>query len=985
MRKHVFIALTAFFCLAVSANAATLTVTKTADTNDGVCDSDCSLREAIAVSLSGDSIVFASPLFDTQQRITLANQLYVSSKTLTITGRGSLTEISGNDSTRIFQTDGTLTLNDMHLISGRTGTTGNPSNGYGGGILNNGTLTVNRCQILFCTTAGGVTGYGGAIHNIVGKYATINQSYLGFNSLNSSAGYGAAISNEGGLVLMNSVVGSNAGNSPFGNRGVGVYNNPSGTMEIIGSTIFSNTANRTDSLQNLGGGIFNEGLVVMSNSTVSSNSVRLASFGSTTGRGGGIYNTSGSNRLRMTNCTVAQNFAENSGSGIWSDSSIMLANTIVSENSGPINAIIPFGSSINSSYTSSTGSGLLPLAENGGPTPTYALSLSSPARNAGSNCSLTDNGCGTNHPALSTDQRGNAFPRRTGTNVDIGSFEYTPFVTNSNSSGAGSLSQLIADATPGDTILFETAFFSTPRTITGLFSINKNLTIVGPGADLLTIDGNNSGRLLSVTGGATVDLSGIRFTRGRVVPPDASGAGIVVFSASTLNASNIVVDNCSAPNADGGGFFVDGTLNLIDSTVENNSASGSAGIYVEFDRTATLTRTTVRNNTATGSSGGMGNNGTLNFYNSTLSGNTAPLGGGMGNGGFANFANSTSSGKPATSNKGGGIYNNTDATVHLLNTTVTNNQADGFAAAGIWNENSTPTTVRARNTIIAGNISGNGNPIDFTGGLTNLGNNLINNANPGLAPLGNYGGPTATHALLQSSPALNAGDNCVLTANTCGVAHDAYGLDQRGSNALRLIGANVDIGSFERNISFTPATLPSSIQNYTYNQQVTSTRLSGFADGNLAPFTYSVISGSLPPGLALNTSTGAITGSLTQTGAFPFTIKVVDTDGIAGVQAYSIQVFGPTSANVTISGRVLTTEGISLRNATVHLTDSEGRVRTSRSSSFGYYRFEDVEAGRTYVIAVNSKRFTFTPRILTVTEELSNVDLIAQNSPELLR
>lgn len=52
--------------------AATVTVTKIADTNDGVCDSDCSLREAVSASKNGDTIVF-SELFNSPQIILLTN------------------------------------------------------------------------------------------------------------------------------------------------------------------------------------------------------------------------------------------------------------------------------------------------------------------------------------------------------------------------------------------------------------------------------------------------------------------------------------------------------------------------------------------------------------------------------------------------------------------------------------------------------------------------------------------------------------------------------------------------------------------------------------------------------------------------------------------------------------------------------------------------------------------------------------------------
>jgi hypothetical protein len=85
----------------------------------------------------------------------------------------------------------------------------------------------------------------------------------------------------------------------------------------------------------------------------------------------------------------------------------------------------------------------------------------------------------------------------------------------------------------------------------------------------------------------------------------------------------------------------------------------------------------------------------------------------------------------------------------------------------------------------------------------------------------------------------------------------------------------------------------------------------------------------------------------------------------------------PTAAGVAVSGRVMTTNGAGLRNAFVTLTNSSGVTISVRTSTFGYYRFEDVAAGQTYIVNVKSKRFTFTPRIIAVTDELTDVDFIA--------
>ena len=77
-------------------------------------------------------------------------------------------------------------------------------------------------------------------------------------------------------------------------------------------------------------------------------------------------------------------------------------------------------------------------------------------------------------------------------------------------------------------------------------------------------------------------------------------------------------------------------------------------------------------------------------------------------------------------------------------------------------------------------------------------------------------------------------------------------------------------------------------------------------------------------------------------------------------------------------GRVLTNNGIGLRNAVVILTDQNGNTRSARTSAFGYYHLEDIEAGQTVIISVVSKRFTFIPQIVNVNDNLSELDFIAQ-------
>lgn len=85
---------------------------------------------------------------------------------------------------------------------------------------------------------------------------------------------------------------------------------------------------------------------------------------------------------------------------------------------------------------------------------------------------------------------------------------------------------------------------------------------------------------------------------------------------------------------------------------------------------------------------------------------------------------------------------------------------------------------------------------------------------------------------------------------------------------------------------------------------------------------------------------------------------------------------GPLVA-VSVSGRISTSAGQGIRNAHVTITDSGGITREVITGSFGYYSFSNVTAGGTYTIRVTTRRYTFTPQVLTINDNLSNVNFVA--------
>ena len=400
-------------------------------------------------------------------------------------------------------------------------------------------------------------------------------------------------------------------------------------------------------------------------------------------------------------------------------------------------------------------------------------------------------------------------------------------VTSSADSGAGTLRQAILDAAPGDTIDF--AGGVTPITLTSAeLLINKNLTISGPGANLLTVQ-------RSAVGG----------TPNFRIFHIASGAFVVTISGLTISNGNIA--------ANGGGISseiqIPGTLTVADSTVSGNTAAGgSAGGGIEngVQSTLTLTNSTVSGNTA-GLGGGIFDNHTVTLRNSTVSGNnTTSSGGGIFcNGCTLTLTSSTVSGNNggAGNNGGGGIFSG-QGTVTLTNSTVSGNTSAG-SGGGI---NIGSGSASLKNTIIAGNTAvGSAPDLTSTGSFTSQGYNLIgksdgsqgfvNNVNndqvgtsatpldPKLGPLQNNGGPTSTHALLPGSPASDKGAAATDPASGSPITADQRGFtrpldDPSIPNASG--GNGSDIGAFEEQ-TLAPSPTPTLTPTPTPTQTATPT------------------------------------------------------------------------------------------------------------------------------------------------------------------
>ncbi len=442
-----------------TAFALNLTVNTTADlpdqvVGDGLCQTSagtCSLRAAVMEANKWD--------VDVVDTITLPAGNYVLTRVgkgeekavsgdldilsaIIITGAGaSQTTIDGNLRDRIFDvySAGNLTLDGVTLTKGElldeiwNGAT--PGGDYtavesinGGAVRVQGSLIVRNSVIV----DNGVQGDGGALHVMFGA-ATIENTTI---DANKARGFGSGIFvQEGELRIIDSVISNNTAPgfpSTIVGGGLAIFN---AKVQIEGSTFDGNKAFRD------GGAIYYAvGDVNIINSTFSNNVA--------TRFGGAIYVSGGSNSggfnwfqsIRLSNVTIAynrasavsndQNITHPAGGGIFLNNlgKITMSNTLLSDNYGDDCYVSNGGEAISNGFNlDSDGScglaangdlsnvgatGLLPLQENGGPTPTHGLAADSPAIDSGDDGVCADIG--------RVDQRGYVRPV---TGCDIGAFE----------------------------------------------------------------------------------------------------------------------------------------------------------------------------------------------------------------------------------------------------------------------------------------------------------------------------------------------------------------------------------------------------------------------------------------------------------------------------------------------------------------------------------------------------------------------------------
>jgi len=644
---------------------------------------------------------------------------------------------------------GRWTISDTMIVSNWAG-----RSGRGGGIFGSGEWNVTDSTI-----SGNCAGYGGGISIPLGtgpwtiSGSTIDSNYVWHD--------GGGIHSGGTLTADNTTISRNRAEHDGG----GIWTEYASPSMLGNVTISGNSAG------DRGGGIFCVGPLVAVNATIAENVAHNGVACPSPGSGGGVFAV-GIGRATLYNTIVARNHLP--APGTWHPDDVFgdfnrdsaynliraIDHSLGLDGEGtqwgtadaPLDALTMFE----------------PLGHYGGPTETHALLPNSLALDAGLNGAAFWAG-------LTTDQRGlERFMDGNGDGdiiVDIGAYEAGTFRVSTTSDeddgnyGPNDLSLreaiALAALVPGEDVIT----LDSPRSGRATFElsqgtliIDSDVSIQGPGADRLAIDAAGTGRVFCVAEGVTASISGLNLTGGRAfayvgpwfVPLPGGG----IYNEGSLTLSEVAVTGNVATSS-GGGIYNVGTLTLQDSTISGNEAWWNGG--------------------------GLSGSGSWSIANTTVSGNAARRHGGgiSAAGGVWKINNATIADNRADSDnnrtgRGGGLHvaSGTNAIVHSTIVAGNHRRRGLDDARGVFDQVSSYNLIG----VINGSKGLDGKATQYGTAFRPL--------DAMLAPLGDYGGPTQTHALMPGGPAVDRG------YNPLGLAYD-----QRGE--ARTSARGTDIGAFE--------------------------------------------------------------------------------------------------------------------------------------------------------------------------------------------
>ncbi|MCO6509830.1 MAG: VCBS repeat-containing protein [Aridibacter famidurans] len=180
-------------------------------------------------------------------------------------------------------------------------------------------------------------------------------------------------------------------------------------------------------------------------------------------------------------------------------------------------------------------------------------------------------------------------------------------------------------------------------------------------------------------------------------------------------------------------------------------------------------------------------------------------------------------------------------------------------------------------------------------------------------------------------------------------------------------------------VDITTDSLPDGTQGQPYNSSI-------LASGGTPPYTFGGTG--LPADLSVGAG-GTITGTPSVNGSFFPIFTATDSSTlsgfgralgpVAGVTTYRVipLTIGAVAEQVTVGGRVTTSDGRPAFGSIVTMTDSGLNIRLARVNPFGYYQFDGVTTGQTYTFDVQAKGLQFTQQVVPVNGPISDLNFVA--------
>jgi CSLREA domain-containing protein len=691
----------------VAAPVATYTVTKTADTADGACNADCSLREAfiaanatvntpdivsvpagtytLTIGPSDDAASGFGPAWEPAGDLDVRDDL-------TITGAGQ--------ATTIIQA-GTSPSNGIdRVLHTRQRSFGIPDISISGVTIRNG-----KCDTSGSSNAGSArcnTGGAGLLHSvddlgaitITDSTITSNWNVAGNNGASQFFLNGAGIfAGRGDTTLTNATISNNengATGSLHGGEGGGLLFGFSSstninTVTMNNCTVTGNIARKigSDTLGGNGGG-FNGAYDVtnINGGTFSNNSADLD--------GGGIYNLTNTN---ISNITVTGNSAKRDGGGIWSDPFFYDAGT-----GGTTNAAFGPGTNTITNVTLRGNTADSDGTTNIAGDPRGAGGGIYHDRNTLNLSNVTIGGTGASEPNTSYDGGGLGHRYRAVNStanlstISINGGSIVGNVANNDGGGifhdatraAGSNSTLSVAPTTGVTLTSNKAKNNGGGVLNngGASATLKDMQLRSNQANSDNSGGGDGGALYQDTAASTTTFTGTLSIGGSGFANSAVNGGGIRNNAGTVNIPSGASITHNTASGTGGGISNAGTLSaLATPTITNNIATGNGGGIFNTGTLGAITTPTLNNNSALNGGGLFSSNGALSISNGTVTSNTSTAGNG---GGIehSGTSGSTITSVSITNNTGNGIHISGTGSLDAKINTITSNTGDGITKTG---------------------------------------------------------------------------------------------------------------------------------------------------------------------------------------------------------------------------------------------------------------------------------------------------------------